>query len=418
MARKTITQRYLIRCVSPLYLKAEEEPLLPISYVVLDGTCYIIDINRLISERKELIVDFRNKLEKDKDKFELKAFLDEHDLLSKEFLEDMCVYRAKTDTDIENGVIYPFIKNAFNDPFIPADSIKRALKIAILEDRVRRYLRSPNKIFLSKKRSSYYRRYKKKKRIAISRLLGEARKGELEKWEDLETLFFGEFPLPKEKKLLEKHKKEDHNDIFRTIFITDTLKAGKAHILPTQMVKKENKNIEFLESVSTKTYREFLDAETSIETRLTFDIELWKKFSRSKNRLKLPFSSLGELFKKADKFYRGIWEDEYKYWTYVQKKRKVHEHKLSSFSDLQKLSEESLFEEVKDEIDIESIREFYARKPDKKGYLLHLGGSDEQMALILRKALRITKTTLPTREVIAEDKKINAPMGWVLLYRG
>ena len=222
MARRTITQRYSIKCLTPIYIQGNEDSLLPINYVILDGICYVIDIERLITEKKELIVDFRSEIEKLKDKFELKGFLNKHDLLSTKFLESICTYRSKVTNEIEDhSVIYPLMKNPFNDPFIPSAVLYDSLAKSLLADRIKRYITSPNKVFLARRKSNSYRRYRKKIMGQIDRILSKVRRGNIKKWKDLDKIFFRQFKLKEKNKLL--HKKENHNDIFRSVFITDTL---------------------------------------------------------------------------------------------------------------------------------------------------------------------------------------------------
>lgn len=308
-------------------------------YVIFNNRLLLINETELfrILEKNNLIKPFMEEVEKNMERFSLKDFLKNKDLLKTEILEKISLYsiKLKKDSEIKKGRLRIFIKDAFLRPFIPGSSIKGAIRVALLysflnkdENFKNRFIRSVEGIvgeylneFKIKKgkilKGKNLKDFQRNERNKIRKKINEIKK-KLKK--DFEKKYLSPDKEILENFILNSENKNPHTDLLRCLKISDSL--------PLDRNKLSIAKIEFLTFGGKKDIRfdypakllriplisEVLDEGSVIEFEVKFDTELFKeiKSRNSENKFLKEFpddekSILEFILNEVRGFYKNIY---------------------------------------------------------------------------------------------------------------
>ena len=113
---------------TPLHIGGREGALNPLEFVLFEGYCYIVSEGKLASALQQLgKIDIFYTWFTGRQRPALRDFLREQGLLNPSFLGRIAAYSSPAPSRID-GFVRPFIRDAFNRPFLPGSGIKGAIR--------------------------------------------------------------------------------------------------------------------------------------------------------------------------------------------------------------------------------------------------------------------------------------------------
>ena len=124
--------RVRLMTLTPLHIGGREGALESPEFVILAGHCYVISETKLARalQERDLIDTFYTWFT-DRDRPALREFLQEHSLLNADFLGSVAAYSSPCAIR-GSRELRPFVRDAFNRPFLPGTSLKGAMRTAFL----------------------------------------------------------------------------------------------------------------------------------------------------------------------------------------------------------------------------------------------------------------------------------------------
>ncbi len=265
-----------LRALTPIHIGGGTEELTyGLDFLRLGNYLYVLNKDRLYECLYERGLFDRFLVGLDRAEW-VEEFLKEHGLLKQEILEELSYYKITVGALMPNR-IRPFVRDIFGRAFLPGSSIKGVLRSSLIysyasslepKELGRRYLDSINKL-----------EQRERRRSEQAKKVGEFLSDELSK-----------FFLP-------NAKEKPHRDIFRVVSFKDSppLKEDALRIYEARLINDNGQLSGFCVPV------EALKSGTEIELGISLNEGLFNEFE-SKNKGKLPFSSLDGLFDIAADF--------------------------------------------------------------------------------------------------------------------
>jgi len=127
-------KRVVVKTVSPVHIGGKTQELTPLEAVINQGYCYVVDESRLGRALLEegMMDRLYGEIDRKGRNFRLERFLQKVKLLNKEFLEKSAAYSSATRLRSTPNRLRPFVRDAWDCPFIPGSSIKGVLRTAVM----------------------------------------------------------------------------------------------------------------------------------------------------------------------------------------------------------------------------------------------------------------------------------------------
>lgn len=268
---------------SPIHIGSHEQQITRYEFVTEGNNLYPISDERLalFLQRKNLITEYCAEIEREGSRFVMAEFLKKKAVkpTSEELLELSAGRKLRVIGDVNQIQEYkPFIRDAFNNPFIPGSSIKGVLRTAVLY-----------KILKSLKRDNPSK-FKNEIENKIEQMINQDPQGKNKK----------EFFSWAEKRFLQGfnllHKREQPNtDWFRIFKVSDAYSYEKVNtvLLPVSILKKEATWTYKYESEGKKTrlWIECIPEGVEFKFKINIDKNLINEFYKGTDNLNLPRST-------------------------------------------------------------------------------------------------------------------------------
>src|SRR5262245_56199560 len=124
--------RLRLTTLTPLHIGGREGALNPLEFIVFEGHCYVIaeaKFSAALQQHGRLDAFYTWFVGQERPV--LRDFLRDHRLLNTDFLQRVAAYASVAPMPIQ-ATLRPYIRDAFNRPFLPGTAIKGALRTAFL----------------------------------------------------------------------------------------------------------------------------------------------------------------------------------------------------------------------------------------------------------------------------------------------
>lgn len=127
------SKKVYLQIISPLHIGCKDRAVYPFEWVRSENALYVLSEARLSAYllKKNLLNSHLNEFEKKGSGFALQHFLQKNGLLTQDFLDATVAYKVHAHRTPPRE-FKPFVRDAFNRPFIPGSSLKGAMRTAIL----------------------------------------------------------------------------------------------------------------------------------------------------------------------------------------------------------------------------------------------------------------------------------------------
>jgi len=309
-------KRILLKTLSPVHIGGRTQELTPLEAVVFAGRCYVIDeykLGRVLLAQNKLD-SISHEINRQGPRFNLEGFIRGLKLLNQGFLEESSSYSCSTSISSTPRRLRPFVRDAYNCPFIPGSSIKGVLRTAILYG------------ILKKMRDENPEEFQRRLPGVVARKLQEF--DNAEEWKKYKPWFKDNikrnmagsieqgllqgFDLPVPGSLSRRGPTGQQRDIMRAIKVSDSNPLNKdvLSLVEVKVLSLTGKNEIYLK---TPIYVEVIPPGTELEFSITLDESILGDFKK-KAQGPLPFNSLEDVISKLNSFTTDLWGFEKGFW--------------------------------------------------------------------------------------------------------
>lgn len=308
-----------LTALTPLHIGGREGALNPLEFVLFESRCYVISESKLATTLQQAgKIDIFYNWFTEHSKPALREFLAAQKLLNRPFLNRVSAYSASAPSRID-GPLRPFIRDAFNRPFLPGSSIKGALRTAFLYKLLKDLPAEQRKQLLEDFVTSRLEEYRRDPRGQRGFRWFQDR---FKQWfaQRLDADFFQKFTLRENQRRF-----DPHTDLFRCLRVTDStpLASEAARVEEIKIFSARSQESPKRWSL----YAECLPERSTVEFEISFDEGLLQEFAKhnSKTWFGLEFADLAEMLHNPlgvwAEMGRDLWEREARFFS--------HELKLS-----------------------------------------------------------------------------------------
>lgn len=308
-------RRFVLKTLSPVHIGGRTQELTPLEALVYKGSCYVVSESALgRTLLKESKLDkLSEEINKQGPRFNLESFLKSIQLLNEETLWGIAAYRCATGERNTPGRLRPFVRDAYNRPFIPGSSLKGVLRTAVMYGYLKG-LRDQNP-------GEFQRLFTGGVRRKLEEFLSAEDWKRVKPWfkdntkrkmaSQIESALMQRYELPVPGSPSKRGPTWQQKDIMRAIKISDTTPLAKDSLTleEVQVISLTGGNEVYLK---TPIYVEVIPPGTEMEFTVTLDEHILGDFS-ARNR-ELPFKSLDEVLSHLAVFAADIWEFDRNYW--------------------------------------------------------------------------------------------------------
>lgn len=305
--------------VTPLHIGGREGALNPLEFVLLEGRCYIISEGKLAAALQQTgTIDLFYNWFTGRSRPALREFLAAQKLLNRPFLNRVSAYSAPAPPRID-GFLRPFVRDAFNHPFLPGSSLKGVIRTVFFYKLLKGLAPEQRKKLLDDFVRDRLEEYRRDPRGQKSFRWFQDR---FKQWfaQRLDADFFQQFTLREGQRRF-----DPHTDFFRCLRVTDS-----TPLAPETARVEEIKIFSARSQESPKRwslYAECLPEKSAVEFEISFDEGLLQEFAKRNPRtwFGLEFAALAEMLHNPlgvwAEMGRDLWEREVRFFS--------HELKLS-----------------------------------------------------------------------------------------
>ena len=297
-----------LTAVTPLHIGGREGALNPLEFVLFEGRCYIVSENKLATSLQQTgKSDIFCNWVTGGSRPSLRDFLRDQTLLSRAFLERVSAYSAPAPPRVD-GPVRPFVRDAFNRPFLPGSGIKGAIRTAFFYKLLKGLSPEQRKRLLDDFVSARLQEYRRDPRSQRGlRWFQDRFKQRFA--QQLDADFFQQFILREG-----QQRFDPHTDFFRCLRVTDSaaLGPGAARVEEIKIWSARSQDSPKRWSL----YAECLPKESAMEFEISVDEEILAEFAKRnpRTRFGLEFAKLAELLRNPLDVWaemgRDLWERE------------------------------------------------------------------------------------------------------------
>ncbi len=384
--------KYKIRMTlkSPLFIGGSVQTLNPVDYIRYGNYLYPISEQAFFEflQEKNLLDLFSLQLGK---KYRSpQDLLKDKNLLNKEALNRISKESIKVAPQNYFREYHPFIKDIYQQPYVPGSAVKGALRTGILYGILQKMkmnnIKQYNKLVVQKIESI---KHKKGNNIAFL--------DNIER-QSLQNFYLNYRGLGK--------VENPHKDLLRAIKVSDSnsLSQNQTTIMEIKVLNFNNESQLYCKA---SVFVECLPAETEVEFEISIDEHIYDIFKSGSTTESLPFEDIEDIFSFWKQLSKGIFADEYKYFEFALNNR-IDNHS-------------------KTRISINPLLNYYRRPTEEVNFRLGWGSglNSMTMLLLLEPKLRqqwgrvVSDRDFPlfpkTRKIIWDNDQLLSPLGWAKL---
>lgn len=308
-------RRFVLKTLSPVHIGGRTQELTPLEAVVYKGSCYVVSepaLGRTLLKENKLD-KLSQEINKQGSRFNLESFLKNTQLLNEDILNGIAAYRCATGERFTPRRLRPFIRDAYNRPFIPGSSLKGVIRTAVMYGYLKRmHDQNPEgfqRLFAGGVRRKLEEFFSAEDWKRVRPWFKDATKSKMA--DQIESNLMQRYDLPVPGSPSRRGPTWQQKDIMRAIKISDTTPLAKDSLTleEVQVISLTGGNEVYLK---TPIYVEVIPPGTEMEFTVTLDKHILGDFS-ARNR-DLPFKSLHEVMSYLTEFAADIWEFDRNYW--------------------------------------------------------------------------------------------------------
>lgn len=369
------TKRLTLHLRSPVHIGARVREFTPMEAVPFGGRIYVVQEDRLgrFLGEHHLLDAFVSAVTQEGERFDLRSFLEQRRLLSRETLEAVASFSARAPEGIPHvrqAAFRPLIRGGLGQAYVPGSSIKGALRGALLNRRIAGMGEAGRKQIAQAVERQIRERAKRTEfdRPVIGRLL----RGQLPSG-----------PAGRRKAAA------PNLDLLRCLKVSDAVYEGDTVVLPVEVLSLRRGDDTFY--LKGQMLLECIPEGAALTCTLTLDHGLLGEFGRGGTSL--PFRSLDELLTQAEEHAEEVLDDEHYFFQGLQ-----GAEALLEFYDMTDAN----------------LRIGYGSGLPATSILLNL--PEEQRFRLRDTVLRARRDSLlfpKSRKVVMHHGRPVAPLGWV-----
>lgn len=276
-----------LRTLSPLHIGGKEQGLLPLEYVMVEGNCYVLSEEKLSRELvgRRLLDPFLEWI-RSQERPDIKEFLQRRSpsLCTPQFLKACALYHSRCLSPVRRDP-RPFIRNGYEEPFLPGTALKGVLRTAILYKILKGLSPEQRRKVLDDFVSRRLQEYRNDPRAREGRERFKKRFAQ-----PLDQTVFQKFDLPNNQGGV-----DPHTDILRCLRVSDSTPVPPDSAVMEEMKIASARSTEGLKRWSI--YAECLPAGMEFEVEIQVDAFVLNNFAKknSTTRLGMEFRELEQI---------------------------------------------------------------------------------------------------------------------------
>ncbi len=306
-----------LKTLSPVHIGGKTQELTPLEGVVFQNNCFVIDETRLgrVLAESDRLDAFSNAISQQGTRFNLEHFLNSNRLLNEQVLEQCAAYRCGTLIGRTPRRFRPFVREAFNRPFVPGSSIKGVFRTAVLYNILKRMKRDKpsefNRYFTSAVKQKLDEFNNVPEHVRYRPWFKDRVKQGLAK--SIENQFIQRFNLPATESYASRGPTYQQRDFMRVLKVSDTqpLEKNSLALEEVQVISITGDNELYLKNAI---YVEVIPEGTELQFTISLDENILNDFASMNKGDNIPFRSFDDLFSMASEFALDMWEHEKQYW--------------------------------------------------------------------------------------------------------
>ena len=288
-----------LTAVTPLHIGGREGALNPLEFVLFEGRCYIVSENKLVTALQQTgKIDIFCNWVTGRSRPSLRDFLRDQTLLNWAFLERVSAYSAPAPPRVD-GLVRPFVRDAFNRPFLPGSGLKGAIRTAFFYKLLKGLSPEQRQRLLDDFVSARLEEYRRDPRSQRGVRWFQDR---FKQWfaQRLDADFFQKFTLREGQRRF-----DPGTDFFRCLRVTDStpVEPGRARIEEIKIYSARSQESPKRWSM----YAECLPEKSTVEFEISLDEGILAEFAKRnpKTWFGLEFTALVEMLRSP----LGVWAE-------------------------------------------------------------------------------------------------------------
>lgn len=288
-----------LTALTPLHIGGREGALNPLEFVLFEGRCYVISEAKLASTLQQAgTIDLFCNWFIGRSRPALREFLAAQKLLNRPFLDRVSAYSSPAPSRVE-GPVRPFVRDAFNRPFVPGSGIKGTIRTAFLYKLLKGLAPEPRKKLLDEFVRDRLEEYRRDPRGQKGFRWFQDR---FKQWfaQRLDEDFFQKFTLREGQRRF-----DPHTDLFRCLRVTDStsLEPGTARVEEIKIWSARLQESPKRWSL----YAECVAEKSTVEFEISLDEGILAEFARRNPQtwFGLEFAALAEMLRNP----LGVWAE-------------------------------------------------------------------------------------------------------------